>query len=367
MATDVNSGTVIQALTAGVTETVTSEGHDLSLLGKSDTGGPCTILRTGTSYDLGTITTGTRMGTNVLMANPSNSATISPSSNPTDTVLKALGTTAIARTNPVRPVSQLSTALGEGFKDGLPHLFGSTLWRDRAKAHKGASNEFLNYEFGWLPLVGDIRSFAYAVKNHHKILSDFRAGSGKVTRVGYHFPSNTRNGYETGAYGTKTVTGVTLGNQNGTKWSREEYDTWFKGAFTYWVPVGDSAVAKAKRFAAEADKLFGVELTPEVLWNLAPWSWAADWFSNAGDIISNVSNFEKDSLVLKYGYVMSRRNYKVVCACPPTSSRTAAGSTYTSHHFRRLKASPYSGFNATAALSATQSAILVALGITHMR
>jgi len=70
-------------------------------------------------------------------------------------------------------------------------------------------------------------------------------------------------------------------------------------------PNGNSTFGeKLDHWDAEANKLFGTRLTPEVVWNLAPWSWAADWFGNTGDVLANISALGADSLVLKYGYIM---------------------------------------------------------------
>jgi hypothetical protein len=54
-----------------------------------------------------------------------------------------------------------------------------------------------------------------------------------------------------------------------------------------------------------------VQLTPEVLWNLSPWSWAADWFANTGDVLHNISAFRDDGLVMPYAYIMRKRTHIV--------------------------------------------------------
>jgi hypothetical protein len=214
-------------------------------------------------------------------------------------------------------------------------------------------------------LVGDIRNFAYAVRNHRDILRDFKAGSGKNTRVSYNFNASTRSEGYTRAIGMRTYNGTGLGAPLGTVVSREDTRARFSGCFTYHLPVGDAAFAKAMRFGDYADKLLGVRLTPEVLWNLTPWSWGVDWFSNTGDIIHNFSTMGHDGLVLKYGYSSFRRYYKSNITCMPDGELSTA--EFRSDTYIRLPSSPYFGFGATGSLSATQSAILIALGINHMR
>jgi hypothetical protein len=61
---------------------------------------------------------------------------------------------------------------------------------------------------------------------------------------------------------------------------------------------------KFRRYGSYARKLLGVELSPSVLWNLSPWSWAADWVGNMGDLMNVVSALGRDSLVIRNAYVM---------------------------------------------------------------
>jgi hypothetical protein len=88
------------------------------------------------------------------------------------------------------------------------------------------------------------------------------------------------------------------------KESRTWKQVWFSGAFTYHLPTGYRSRNALERYGTQAGSLVGLDLSPETLWNLAPWSWAIDWFSNAGDVISNLSDWATDGLVLRYGYVM---------------------------------------------------------------
>jgi len=287
---------------------------------------------------------------------------------PTDSQVRANGTTAIARTTPTDPIFSATTFMGETLSDGLPHIAGASLWREKTRIAKGSGNEFLNYEFGWLPFVSDLRNFARVVKNHAKIIKDFQAGSGKNIRVGYDFPSNRNTGISRGGgfliLGGQTnvydPAQVTVSWDSGNK-------QWFKGAFSYHLPVTNDQAARAIRFEAYANKLLGTRLTPEVVWNLTPWSWAADWFGNAGDIIHNVSALGHDGLVLRYGYMMSstwNNSYHVGVGDNSKYTSTMKNVTETKH---RHPATPYFGFGASASLSATQTAILAALGMTRGR
>jgi hypothetical protein len=127
------------------------------------------------------------------------------------------------------------------------------------------------------------------------------------------------------------------------------------------------------RSALMAKKTLGLSLTPDTVWNLAPWSWAVDWFTNAGDVISNLTDWAVYGLCLRYGYIMehtiARDTYTYV------GGSKGAGFKRTEYlpppiilevetKIRR-KANPF-GFGLTwNGLSPIQLAIAAALGITR--
>lgn len=123
-------------------------------------------------------------------------------------------------------------------------------------------------------------------------------------------------------------------------------------------------VAAAQRTA----KVLGLELTPETLWNLAPWSWAVDWVSNAGDVVSNISDWANDGLVLKYGYMMEETSVTDVYTFDGPSGLPGNHQPYPVTLQRtvkkRIRATPF-GFGLNwSGFSPRQLAILAALGIT---
>jgi hypothetical protein len=144
---------------------------------------------------------------------------------------------------------------------------------------------------------------------------------------------------------------------------------WFSGAFTYSLPVGYKSHDAVTGYAARASVLFGAELTPSTVWNLAPWSWAVDWFTNVGDVLSNASDALFDGLVMRYGYIMEhsliRDTYTYGGPTNMQSATTPQPLTFVTETKLRRKANPF-GFGLTwEGLSPRQVAILVALGITR--
>lgn len=281
--------------------------------------------------------------------------------------LDALGATAISRCIPTNPIFNLSTALGEA-REGFPRL-GLNTWQDRAFQARRAGDDYLNYEFGWKPLVGEIETFFNMVKNSDRILKQYEAGSGKRLHARYAFPDEVEYDVyeEWGRLPVPTLIDATdLGNSPGrfTATTTTKTKRWFEGVFTYHLP----AAGTLDGYLARANKLAGVRLTPETLWELAPWSWAADWFSNSGDVISNVSRFMEDGLVMPYGYIMETKTIEVSCDLRHISYFCYPGD----HHFNqtwttsvktRRKATPFGfGFDWDG-LTPRQGAIMSALGL----
>jgi hypothetical protein len=312
-----------------------------------------------------------------------------------DNDLLPYGTQAIARVKPTSSVADLSVNLGELFKEGLPHLAGSSLWQSRLKEYSEAAtrgaDEYLNYTFGILPLIDGIKDTANAVSKSEKILRQYERDAGKVVRRRYEFPivketvpTQTRpitfpqlgskvNG-DYGIMNTDTVLAFAHPDHSNNFArpiyvdSSSEIKRWFSGAFSYYLPTSYYARDKWSRAAIDADKLLGIELTPEVLWNLTPWSWAADWFGNFGDVLANVSDYATDGLVLRYGYIMEERTMTTTYTMPDVRFRGYPPLNLTQTHVRvlkrRLPATPF-GFGLTFdGFSTKQKAILAALGIS---
>lgn len=104
-------------------------------------------------------------------------------------------------------------------------------------------------------------------------------------------------------------------------------------------------------------------------WNLIPWTWFVDWFTNINHVITNLSYLGRDGLYLQRGYIMA--HYRDV----ETSSqgRTFMGRPFLTTGVRtferkyRVRASPF-GFGLTwQDFDPFQLSILGALGVNRLR
>jgi len=274
------------------------------------------------------------------------------------------GSTLMARSIPtdIRE-ADISTMIGE-LKEGLPALIGASVMRNRVSRARQAGNEYLNYEFGWAPLIRDLQGLHRAVKNSDAAMQNLLDGSGKLTRTGSAFPEVTSS-HAASTVGTlsgnNALTNASFTVQISDQWKQ---NTWFEGAWMYHLPVDTEFLGKQRAWLARADALYGAIPDPETVWNLAPWSWAADWFGNVGDLIALNSFIGKDGLVLRYGYVMQETVRTVtLSANHPRVGYMTRKRVYTTK--QRYRASPY-GFGVSwEGLSPKQLAIIAALGLSR--
>lgn len=297
-----------------------------------------------------------------------------PCPDTTDDQLYGLGTTYIAKVLPTNPVADLATFIGE-LRQGLPKM-GIETFRKRASTARSAGGDYLNYEFGWKPLVNDLKKFSKAVTKQDDILRQYERNSGKVVKRKRTFTD------------TKTVEVFT--------WTAKPYPDpyfwisyyvnpgvmtltvtrkvrrWFSGSFTYYV-LPENGINRGL-WSSKANKLYGARLTPETLWNLTPWSWALDWVGNTGDVLKNVAAFSNDGLVMPYAYVMEETSTELRFELNGVTynriENAGAGpysfeQTFVTTTKRRLKATPYGfGLNPDVDFTSRQKAIIAALGLS---
>jgi hypothetical protein len=283
-----------------------------------------------------------------------------------------LGTKFISETIPTNPSVDGAVALAELFREGIPSMIGSAFLKDRASFFRSVGSEYLNVEFGWKPLVKDLRDSFKAILESQKTIENLVKNSGRELRRERLHPPERVVGEEyhgdipVSALPMNTIWTSTPRYYQRTTAVRQQ---WFSGEYTYYV---DPAILDGiEGIAAKARYSLGLRITPDVLWNLAPWSWLVDWFLNVGPILSNLSAFSQDGLVLRRGYVMENVTKSIYCesrAVPwewVNNHSEFVACSWNGTAKRRAKATPYGfGLN-TDMFSNRQWAILGALGITR--
>jgi hypothetical protein len=305
-----------------------------------------------------------------------------PSAESSPEELDRLGATAIARCSPSNPSADLTVTLGEFFTEGIPSIIGGTLktWRNMTTKDRRRSigDEYLNVEFGWKPLMNDLKKISSSLLRANLIMNQYFANSGKMVRRRYNFP--TVNHAEalpsysnTSPWVSPSVNALTVPSQINLGRVSLLYEVqkrqWFSGAFTYYVPPADNLRNSVARYVIQARHLLGLSLTPDTVWNLAPWSWAVDWFFNVGDVLQNWTNWAIDNQVLLYGYMMEHTisTYTYTFSGPSgyVSGDTPTPVTLSTESKVRRQATPYGFGFSWDSFSPRQLAIIAALGISR--
>lgn len=308
------------------------------------------------------------------------------------------GSTAIARTIPTNPAAGAGQALGELRQ--VPAIPGKALIRALSKGDpskvtnavnrsRAGADEYLNWEFGIKPVISDVRKIVKAQHDSDKIVKQLARDSGRLIRRRYSFPDErTVEITNLGNGGLNPPIDVRLTDisANGVpKYRHREVltRTWFSGAYTYHYDQGETTWKRMMAAEQRASRVYGLRLSPALLWELAPWSWLVDWKSNLGDVVTNISAFSKDGLVLCWGYVMCEMTITDTYSfsgiggyLPPGETQALHGRagirngvsvSFQTKVKKRLRATPY-GFGLDpnwSDFTDRQLSILGALGITR--
>lgn len=291
-----------------------------------------------------------------------------------DSAMNAFGATAISRcipTNPLAGMGQFAAELRQ-----LPTTSKLAEWKQTAtelrklqagKVLRRGSQDWLNFWFGWAPFAKDVKDFFRVARDSEKHIAQFARDSGKGVRRRYNFPdivstvvTDMGNGYGAPSLDSYLIVGPGKLLKTVTTTTRR----WFSGSFTYYVPTKPGY----KAFDAYAHKLYGLRLDLDLIWKIAPWTWAADWVTNFGDNVRNVAAFQNDGLVMRYGYIMETTTIRTEWALiglnlyglgPINLTQSFVTTTK-----KRRKATPYGFGLDPGTFSAKQWSIIAALGIS---
>jgi hypothetical protein len=294
------------------------------------------------------------------------------------------GARAIADSAPTAPQASLATAIGELLQEGIPALIAGTALKERISRIRSSGDEYLNIQFGWLPLVSEVRSLVLSLQKRSKMIRQFERDGGKRVRRRWNLPEITSSQTEEKI----SVGGPALmwfytypdffrgnGGVQPRRVLRETYTSKvysFSGQFQYAVVKGKTFSDKLLEFEQKADFLLGASLNPETLWNMTPWSWLADWAFNIGDILANASYLSSDGLVMRYGYLMCHTRETNRFYIPDfditfwgDAKPGTISASFTRESKERVRATPYGFALNPTGFTDRQWAILGALGLTR--
>ncbi len=312
----------------------------------------------------------------------------------TPSLKQAMGSGLIASTNPWAPQASLAVTIMELLTGDVPSVLKNLrrYLTDLQSLRRTAGSDWLNVQFGWVPLVSDIIAAVNVLYRLHLLLHDsnekrrHRSGDlGTWARVDDSTPGIDSRGSWLGSplanrpavlIGPEGLGGEFLNGAG--RWSRTykvSADYRFAARFHKGIVPNSTELGYVDR----AVELLGLEITPDVLWQLTPWTWLLDWGTNLGSISKNLTNLQWSNVLLDYAYltfaVKTEASVSMTSSGSWFDSRT--GYNYSSPGFMstrvwseekiREQASPY-GFSVSwDGLSPFQLSILAALGMSRGR
>jgi len=280
----------------------------------------------------------------------------------------------------------LNTFLGE-LREGLPRILPSSLM-GKVGTLKNAGSDYLNVEFGWKPLINDLRELAMALSAaSYGLYRPFGAShrerkAKELVTYDSFDATNQEILYQCGRQMNPATALPTdsLGH-NGSSYAKGNVHTvhktsvkrWIEGEFVYIPKAGFDA----SKYQDRLETLMSFDLTPATLWELTPWSWLVDWVFDLGGAITAMEAATTNRVLSTYCYAMEETHTKV------STKVTILGSVHPFYAFngdrnlshsyefsrkRRIRANPF-GFSGTPSttLNGGQMAILGALGLTKLR
>jgi len=259
------------------------------------------------------------------------------------------------------------TAIGEPISDGA--FFGLP---GRNLLDSNPGGEYLNYQFGIAPTISDIKNFNTALNSYSAVIAQYHRDADKRIRRktrAYSLPEVVTTSSFTTAPVTSAGIGVSAGLQNsisGTITTRTNRKIWYAGQFEYHIPKNLSTF---ERLLFDWDRAYHLAPSPADVWELLPFSWLTDYFTNGGNSLRHLYLQLSEGAIQVYGYVMCHseveKTYvwngqlRIDDVLVPHTITAVVKKTIK----QRARVSPF-GVNFTGVdLSPRQLAILAALGI----
>lgn len=291
---------------------------------------------------------------------------------PLGSTISAMGAVGWARYKPTKPRGGLGQFLGELRQ--LPTLPKLLYLKGQAQTfrqlYKDGASDYLNIQFGWNPFVKELIGFIMTQKKVDKILRQLmRDNGGWVRRRGP--VARNKSSSTSSSVGYFTVPSLNSylhdGTQQRTIETTELTDWWFSGQFKYHIPKGSLPEDNEARSDQLSRIVYGVGLNPQLVWQLMPWSWMADWCTSAGACISNLMDHQ-DGLVARYAYIMMRKSITTkytVRGILESYGPFETSQTYLDEIKLRARANPFGFGILDTDMSAYQMSIVAALGLSR--
>jgi hypothetical protein len=251
-------------------------------------------------------------------------------------------------------------------------------------------SDYLNITFGWTPLIQEYANLIKVGMNLERVIyyESFRrkrqwdgptwqqkiAGSVSINCANNAFNAGGLLA-DGGKIGYSSGVGLSFDSQ-ADHVASEDYH--FASRYTGLAKASRRANSFSDQ-AMDVVKRLGLVDDPRLLWDLTPYSWLVDWFTSMGDSVANAAVYSphKGKYSVDYAYLTTQHLVKSEGRIlrPTTTPSSAyrsfrvkqATSVAISQTRWRDRATPFGFGTQLGSLSASQYAILVALGLARSR
>lgn len=186
----------------------------------------------------------------------------------------AIATQVMERSNPSRAEVDIGVAIAE-LREAPQLLFRA----GRSMLRNGA-NYYLNYQFGWSPLVNDVMDCLDVPAAYNRRLSELQSlyrkgGLRRRIDLPTQVAPQTTKGTTLESVQGDLITGMLAQSSYRKMWGVARWRPTLAG-----LPADSGDMERLMRRT-----LYGLHVDASTAWNLMPWSWLIDWFGTFGDYL----------------------------------------------------------------------------------
>lgn len=278
---------------------------------------------------------------------------------------------AYSKMKPAQPKFQALNAIYE-----LRELPGQLRQRFLSSGLKAIPNYWLALQFGWKPLLNDIRNYVITQMKSQDTIKQLLRDNGRPVRRRIKAQEAVVSEFKTSGAAYAAVRPVLVTNyypKSPTYQTtvRETLTHWASAEFKYWLPEGPRDVNWTNAMKA---RIFGLNPSPSVVWNALPWTWLIDWHVDIGTMLSNMDAGVANRLAARHFYIMAEwkrvgiQESQAFFLRQNGENVMVSGSGFdTAATMSRIAGSPF-GWNVNeTGLSGMQLSILGSLGMSRLR
>jgi hypothetical protein len=278
----------------------------------------------------------------------------------------------------LRDVPRTIKSTARDLSDIWKVMGGSTT--SRIMQPKRVANSFLNEQFGWVPMIKDIRDINHVYENQAKIKSQMTNENNRWIRRKATLLDDyqeTKLGGEGGMRVSPAGDPVpsTLFRDGAAPhwelWEKKHSYITTSGSFKYYRPEFDATIPDYSSGWNEIRRqmtMYGLRISPSNVYRATPWTWLIDWFSDFGSVMDRITDWGLDSISCRYLFLM-RHDIRTVTLKQVLPMRTGDVTLEFDRvidaKIRRGSDSPYGFGLSWNGLSPRQLAILSALKISR--